>query len=92
VNDGSTMQTPNRFASITFAISDARHCTLTAVAIHTLQTRGNQCAQCTLSDIGPAAAQDNHAKNTTKLCGERTETARRFCAVHEGHGIARETQ
>jgi hypothetical protein len=87
VNIGSTMQTPNLFSSITFASSDARHCTLAAVAIQTPQTRDNQFAQFTLSDIGPPPAQD--AKDTTKLCGERTKSAPRFCAVHPGHGLAR---
>jgi type IV pilus assembly protein PilE len=68
MNNGSTMQTPNLFYTITFAIPDAQDYTLTAVAAAAPQTGDSQCAQFTLSSTGQQAAQDNHAANTTKTC------------------------
>ena len=68
VNNGSTMQTPNLFYNITFAIPDNQDYTLTAVAIAPPQTRDSQCAQFTLSSTGAQAALDNNANNTTKAC------------------------
>ena len=68
MNNGSTMQTPNLFYRVTFAIPDAQDYTLTATPIAAPQTRDTQCAQFTLSSTGQQAAQDNHATNTTKAC------------------------
>jgi len=68
MNNGSTMQTPNLFYNITFAIPDNQNYTLTAVAIAGQQTPDTQCTQFTLSSTGAQAAQDNHASNTTKAC------------------------
>ena len=68
VNNGSTMQTPNQWYNITFAIPDNQDYTLTAVPIAAPQTKDNQCTQFTLSSTGAQAAQDNNANNTTKAC------------------------
>jgi type IV pilus assembly protein PilE len=68
VNNGSTMQTPNQYYNITFAIPDNQDYTLTAVAIGAPQTSDRQCSQFTLASSGAQAAQDNHANNTTKAC------------------------
>ena len=68
VNNGSTMQTPNQFYRITFAMPSNQDYTLTAVAIAAPQTTDTQCAQFTLSSAGAQAARDNNANNTTKAC------------------------
>ena len=68
MNNGSTLQTPNLFYTITFTIPDAQDYTLTAVAAAAPQTGDTQCAQFSLSSTGAQAAQDNHAANTTKTC------------------------
>jgi type IV pilus assembly protein PilE len=68
MNNGSTMQTPNLFYTITFAIPDAQDYTLTAVPAAAPQTGDTQCAQFSLSSTGAQAAQDNHAANTSKTC------------------------
>jgi len=68
MNDGSTMQTPNQFYTITFAISDAQDYTLTAVPVAAPQTGDTQCTQFTLSSAGAQAAQDVHASDTTTSC------------------------
>jgi type IV pilus assembly protein PilE len=68
MNNGSTMQTPNLFYTITFTIPDAQDYTLTAVPAAAPQTGDSTCAQFTLSSTGAQAAQDNHAANTTKSC------------------------
>jgi type IV pilus assembly protein PilE len=68
MNNGSTMQTPNLFYTITFAMPDAQDYTLTAVAAAAPQTGDTQCAQFTLSSTGQQAARDTSATNTTKTC------------------------
>jgi type IV pilus assembly protein PilE len=68
MNNGSTMQTPNQFYTITFAIPDAQDYTLTAVPVAAPQTADSQCTQFTLSSNGAQAAQDVHASDTTKTC------------------------
>ena len=68
VNDGSVLQTPNAFYSITFAIPDPQDYTLTAAAIAPPQTNDNQCFVFTLASSGQVAAQDNSANNTTQAC------------------------
>ncbi len=68
MNNGSAMQTPNLFYTITFAIPDAQDYTLTAVPVLAPQTSDSQCAQFTISSTGAQAAQDNHANNTTRTC------------------------
>jgi type IV pilus assembly protein PilE len=68
MNNGSTMQTPNVFYRITFAIPDAQDYTLTAVPIAAPQTGDTQCSQFTLASSGAQAAQDTSANNTTKAC------------------------
>src|SRR6516162_5806620 len=68
VNNGSTMQTPNLYYNITFAIPDNQDYTLTAVAIAAPQTSDKTCAQFTLASTGAQAALDNNANNTTKAC------------------------
>ena len=68
MNNGSTMQTPNLFYRITFAIPDAQDYTLTAVPIAAPQTGDTQCAQFTLSSTGAQAAQDSGANPNTKTC------------------------
>jgi type IV pilus assembly protein PilE len=68
VNNGSTMQTPNQFYTVTFTIPDSQGYTLTAVSAGARQNSDNQCAQFTLSSTGAQAAQDNKANDTTKPC------------------------
>jgi len=68
MNNGSTMQTPNQFYTITFAIPDAQDYTLTAAPSAAPQTADRQCAQFTLASTGVQAAQDSNANNTTKTC------------------------
>jgi type IV pilus assembly protein PilE len=68
VNDGSTIQSPNRYYTITFAIPDAQDYTLKAVAIAAPQTGDQQCAQFTLSSTGQQAAQDINTNPTTRTC------------------------
>src|ERR1700758_1795568 len=68
MNNGSTLQTPNLFYRITFAIPDAQDYTLTAVPIAAPQTGDSQCTQFTLASSGVQAAQDTSANNTTKTC------------------------
>src|SRR5215469_11065558 len=68
VNNGSTMQTPNLYYNITFAIPDNQDYTLTAVPIAAPQTSDRQCVQFTLSSTGAQAALDNNANNNTKTC------------------------
>jgi type IV pilus assembly protein PilE len=68
VNNGSTMQTPNLFYTITFAIPDNQDYTLTAAPVAAPQTSDKQCVQVTLSSTGAQAAKDNSANNTTKAC------------------------
>jgi type IV pilus assembly protein PilE len=68
MNNGSTLQTPNQFYTITFAIPDAQDYTLTAVPAAAPQTGDTQCVQFTLSSTGAQAAQNNLATNTTKTC------------------------
>ena len=68
MNNGSTMQTPNLFYTVTFTIPNAQNYTLTAAATAVPQTSDSQCVQFTLASTGVQAAQDNHANNTTKAC------------------------
>lgn len=68
VNNGSTMNTPNLYYQITFAIPDRQDYTLTAVPIAAPQTNDTQCAQFTLSGTGAQTAQNNLAANTTQAC------------------------
>jgi type IV pilus assembly protein PilE len=68
VNDTSTINTPNGFYTITFAIPDAQDYTMTAVAIRAPQTADNQCAQFTLSSTGQVAAQDVNTNPNTQTC------------------------
>ena len=68
MNNGSTMQTPNLYYTITFTIPDAQDYTLTAVAAAAPQTADNQCAQFALASTGAQTAQNNHANPTTKAC------------------------
>ena len=68
VNDGSILQTPNLYYSITFAIPDPQDFTLTAAAIAPPQTNDNLCFRFTLSSAGQVAAVDNAANNTTQAC------------------------
>ena len=68
MNNGSTMQTPNQFYTIAFAIPDAQDYTLTATPFAAPQTTDSQCAQFTLASTGLQAAQDANANNTTKAC------------------------
>ena len=68
MNNGSTMQTPNQFYTITFAIPDAQDYTLTAVAAAAPQTGDSTCARFTLSSTGAQAAQDTSAVDHTKTC------------------------
>ena len=68
MNNGSTMNTPNQFYTITFTIPDNQDYTLTAVPIAAPQTKDTQCAQFTLSSTGAQAAQDNNANPQTKSC------------------------
>jgi type IV pilus assembly protein PilE len=68
MNNGSTMQTPNLFYTITFTIPDAQDYTLTAVPVAAPQTSDTQCVQLALVSTGAQTAQDNHANNTTRTC------------------------
>jgi type IV pilus assembly protein PilE len=68
VNDGSVLNSPNAFYSITFAIPDPQTYTLTAAAIAPPQTADNQCFSFTLFSSGQVAAVDNSANNTTVPC------------------------
>jgi len=68
VNDGSTMQTPNAFYNITFAIPDPQDYTLTATPIAAPQTADSKCRVFTLSSTGQQAAQDINANPTTQPC------------------------
>jgi len=67
MNNGSTMQTPNLFYKITFAIPDNQDYTLTAVAIAAPQTTDTQCATFTLSSTGQQAATGS-GPNPTQTC------------------------
>ncbi|MGN6452582.1 MAG: type IV pilin protein [Steroidobacteraceae bacterium] len=68
MNDGSTMQSPNSYYNITFAIPDAQDYTLTALAIAPPQTGDTECAQFTLLSSGRQRAQDASTGDTTKNC------------------------
>jgi type IV pilus assembly protein PilE len=68
VADTSTINTPNGYYTITFAIPDAQDYTMTAVAIAAPQTADNQCAQFSLSSTGQVAAQNTGAVDTTRTC------------------------
>jgi len=68
MNNGSTMQTPNLYYTITFAIPHAQDYTLTAAPAAAPQISDTQCVQFTLVSTGAQAAQDNNANNTTKAC------------------------
>jgi type IV pilus assembly protein PilE len=68
MNNGSTMQTPNLFYTIRFAIPDAQDYTLTAVPVLAPQTGDGQCVQFTISSTGAQAAQDSHGANNTRTC------------------------
>jgi len=67
MNDGSTMQTPNLFYTITFAIPNNQNYTLTAAPVAAPQTSDKQCASFTLSSTGQQAATGSGA-NPTKTC------------------------
>lgn len=75
MNNGSTMQTPNLFYTITFTIPDARDYTLTAVPIQAPQTTDTQCAQFTISSSGAQAAPNNHGSDNTTTCWGANGTA-----------------
>lgn len=68
MNNGSTMQTPNLFYTITFNIPDAQDYSLVAVPVAAPQTNDTQCVQFTLLSSGQQTAQDNAANNTTQTC------------------------
>ena len=68
MNDGSTMQSPNLYYNITFAIPDAQDYTLTALAIAPPQTGDTECAQFKLASSGQQSAQNASSGNTTKDC------------------------
>ena len=68
VNDGSTINTPNGFYTITFAIPDPQDYTMTAVAIAAPQTADSQCATFTLSSSGQQAAQNSVSGLNTQAC------------------------
>jgi type IV pilus assembly protein PilE len=68
MNNGSTMQTPNQYYTITFAIPDNQDYTLTAAPIAAPQTSDRQCVQFTLSSTGAQAAKDNNNNPNTKAC------------------------
>ena len=68
MNNGSTMQTPNLFYTITFTIPDAQDYTLTAVPVQAPQTTDTTCAQFTIASTGAQGALDNHGANQTKTC------------------------
>ena len=68
INNNSTMQTPNAFYTITFAIPDNQDYTLTAVPIAAPQTGDSLCHQFTLSSGGQQAAKNSSGSDTTKAC------------------------
>ena len=69
VVDTSTINTPNGFYTITFAIPDAQDYTLSAVPIVAPQTADNQCWTFTLASTGQVGAQDHTGTiNTTVTC------------------------
>ena len=68
MNNGSTMQTPNQFYTITFTIPDDQHYTLTAEPAAAPQTKDSRCVLFTLSSTGVQTAQDINANDTTKRC------------------------
>jgi type IV pilus assembly protein PilE len=68
MNDGSTMQTPNNFYTITFNIPDPQDYSLVAVPVAAPQTNDGSCAQFSLFSSGQQAAQDTGANNTTQTC------------------------
>ena len=68
MNNGSTMQTPNLFYTVRFAIPDAQDYTLTATPVLAPQTGDRQCVQFTISSTGAQAAQDSHGTNSTRAC------------------------
>jgi type IV pilus assembly protein PilE len=68
MRDGSTMQSPNSYYNITFAIPDAQDYTLTALAIAPPQTGDTECAQFTLLSSGQQKAQNASTGDTTKTC------------------------
>jgi type IV pilus assembly protein PilE len=68
MSDGSTMQSPNSYYAITFAIPDAQDYTLTALAIAPPQTSDTECAQFTLASSGRQSAQNASTGDTTKSC------------------------
>jgi type IV pilus assembly protein PilE len=68
MNNASTMNTPNAFYKITFAIPDNQDYTLTAVPIAAPQTGDTQCAQFTLSSTGTQAATNSVGGNNTRAC------------------------
>jgi type IV pilus assembly protein PilE len=67
MNNGSTMQTPNLFYTITFAIPNNQNYTLTAAPVAAPQTSDSQCTQFTLSSTGQQAATGS-GSNPTKTC------------------------
>jgi type IV pilus assembly protein PilE len=68
MNDGSTMQSPNSYYNITFAIPDAQDYTLTALAIAPPQTGDTECAQFMLFSSGRQSAQNASTGDNTKTC------------------------
>jgi type IV pilus assembly protein PilE len=68
VNNGSTMQSPNLFYTITFNIPDAQDYSLVAVPVAAPQTNDTQCVLFTLLSSGQQTAQNNLAGNTTQTC------------------------
>jgi len=68
MNDGSTLQSPNSYYNITFAIPDAQDYTLTALAIAPPQTGDTECAQFRLASSGRQSAQNASSGDTTKNC------------------------
>ncbi len=68
MSNGSTMQTPNLFYTVTFTIPDAQDYTLSAVPVQAPQTGDGACAQFTMSSTGAQGALDNHGNNNTRTC------------------------
>jgi type IV pilus assembly protein PilE len=68
MNDGSTMQSPNLFYTITFNIPDAQDYSLVAVPVAAPQTNDTQCVQFTLFSSGQQTAVDNGANPSTQTC------------------------
>src|SRR5215831_19213142 len=68
VNNGSTMQTPNQFYSITFTIPDNQNYTLTALPVGAPQTSDSQCMRFMLTSTGEQVAQDVNANDSAKSC------------------------